>query len=117
MLLMRARAVPHCMRARLVSTLGVTVTLPSLTTAVMSWPTTSFKVPSLPLAVTVWPATSMLTPCGMTTGCLPTRDMAVSSEYAAENLAADIGGAGLVVRHDAARRRQDGDAETVVDAG
>src|SRR5271167_3327107 len=59
----------------------------------------------------------MLTPCGMTTGCLPTRDMAVSSEYAAENLAADIGGAGLVVRHHAARRRQDGDAEAVVDAG
>src|SRR5690348_11236180 len=40
----------------------------------------------------------------------------VTSEYAAEDFAADIGGAGLVVRHDAARRRQDGDAQPVIDA-
>src|SRR5262249_53528006 len=38
------------------------------------------------------------------------------SEYAAEDLAADIGGAGLVVRHDAPGRRQNRDAEPIVDA-
>src|SRR5215472_11726901 len=103
------------MRACLVSELGVTTTLPSLTTAETSPPTTSFSVPSLPLAVSVWPAMSTVTPCGMVTGCLPTRDMA-ASEYAAEDLAADIGGAGLVVRHDAPGRRQNRDAEPIVDA-
>src|ERR1700731_229385 len=40
----------------------------------------------------------------------------VTSEHAAEDLAADIGGAGLVVRHHAMRRRQDGDAQPVIDA-
>src|SRR5665213_2090846 len=39
-----------------------------------------------------------------------------TSEDAAQDLAADIGGAGLVVRHDAARRRENGDAESVIDA-
>src|ERR1700676_3425610 len=116
MLLTRARVVPHCMRARLVSDRGVTTTLPSCTMAPTSLATTSVSVPSLPLAVTVWPATSTVTPCGIGTGCLPTRDMG-TSEYAAEDLAADIGGAGLVVRHDASGRRQDRDAEPVVDAG
>src|SRR5205085_4744884 len=38
-----------------------------------------------------------------------------SSEYPAQHFAADLGGAGLVVRHDPARGRQDGDAETVID--
>src|SRR3546814_20410889 len=36
-------------------------------------------------------------------------------EYLAEDLAADIGGAGLVVGHHAARGRHDRDAEAVVD--
>src|ERR1700677_339669 len=36
-------------------------------------------------------------------------------EHRAENFAADIGVAGIVVRHDALRRRDDGDTETVVD--
>src|SRR5579883_3243820 len=40
----------------------------------------------------------------------------ITSEDAAEDFAADIGRARLVIRHDAARRRQDGDAETVIDA-
>src|SRR5258708_3981198 len=40
----------------------------------------------------------------------------VTSEHAAEDVAGDIGGPGLVIRHHAARRRQDGDAQPVIDA-
>src|SRR5690242_4212742 len=116
MLLMWARVVPHSTRARLVSDLGFTTTLPSCTAAAISLLIGSFSVPSLPFAVSVCPATSTVTPCGMGTGYLPMRDMGLPSEDAAQDLAADIGGAGLVVRHDAARRRQDGDAQPVVDA-
>src|SRR5208282_2726738 len=36
-------------------------------------------------------------------------------KHAADDLTADIGGASLVVRHDAARRRQNGNAETIID--
>src|SRR6185437_4899527 len=116
MLLMWARVVPHSTRARLVSDLGFTTTLPSCTAAAISLLIGSFSVPSLPLAVSVWPATSTVTPCGMATGYLPMRDMGSTSEDAAQDLAADIGGAGLVVRHDAARRRQDSDTQPVIDA-
>src|SRR5262245_36587148 len=37
-------------------------------------------------------------------------------EYTAEDFAADLGGARLVVGHHAARRRDDGDAEPVINA-
>src|SRR6266481_1069971 len=121
MLLTSARVVPHSMRARLVSLFGFTQTLPSSIVGRTSLLTTSLSVPSLPLAVTVWPAMSTLTPLGTGTGFLPIRDISYPNyanarrlEYAAENFTADIGGARLVVRHDAARRRQDGDAETIV---
>src|SRR5215469_12389122 len=116
MLLTSARAVPQAMRARFVSFFGVITTLPSFTEASTSLLTTSFSVPSLPLVVTTPPATSTVTPCGMVTGALPMRDMARSSEDAAQDLAADIGGTSFVIRHDAARRRQDRDAEPVIDA-
>src|SRR6185312_595568 len=115
MLAIWARAEPHSMRARFVSFFGFSTTLPSLTAASTSSPTGTFKVPSLPLVVTMPPATSTVTPCGMEIGTLPMRDMD-ASENAAENLAADIGGAGFVVGHDAPRRRQDRDAEPVIDA-
>src|ERR1700757_4872763 len=39
-----------------------------------------------------------------------------TSEDAAENLAADFRGAGLVVRHDPSRGRQNGDAKPVIAA-
>src|ERR1051325_184096 len=39
-----------------------------------------------------------------------------ASEHAAQHLAADIGGAGFVVGQDAARSRQDRDAEPAIDA-
>src|SRR5262245_36286413 len=44
------------------------------------------------------------------------RDMSRSSKYRAQDLAADIGVARRVIRHDALRGRDDGDAEPVVDA-
>ena len=47
--------------------------------------------------------------------CRRATSHAAPSEHAAEHLAADIGGAGLVVAHHAARRGQDGDAEAVVE--
>src|SRR5262249_48028699 len=44
------------------------------------------------------------------------RHRSVSSEYAAKHFAADIGRPSLVVRHDTAWRRQNRNAETVVDS-
>src|SRR3546814_5395241 len=73
----------------------------------------SFCAPSLPLAVSRPAAIVTSTPLGIPTGFLPTRDIL---EHPAEDFAADILGARLGIGHDAARRRQDGDAEPVVDA-
>ena len=77
MLLTSARVVPHSMRARFVSFLGLTTTLPSSSVAAISLSTASASVPSRPLAVTVDPASSTVTPCGRVTGFLPMRDMAL----------------------------------------
>src|SRR4051794_9020744 len=121
MLLTSARVVPHIARACLLSSFGAIVTASSSTVAVTSLLTTRLSVPSRPFAVSVWPARSMVTPCGIATGFLPIRDIRFSShlpgsEYPAQHLAADLRGAGLVVGQDAARRRQDRDAEPVIDA-
>src|SRR6185437_14784714 len=115
MLLTSARVVPQAMRARLVSFFGVMTTLPSFTTVSTSLLSAIFRVPSLPLVVSTPPARSTVTPCGMLTGSFPIRDMMKPLEHAAEDLAADIGGTRLGVRHDPARRRQDRNAETVID--
>src|SRR5229473_1225325 len=56
-------------------------------------------------------------PSAIATGCLPIRDITLfpyASEHPAQDLAADLGGAGLVVRHDPARGRQDRYAEPVI---
>src|SRR6266849_3238298 len=118
MLLTKARVVPHIARARLVSLFGAIVTAPSAIVAVTSLLTARESVPSWPLAVRIWPAKSTATPSGIATGCLPIRDIALfpyASEHPAQDLAADLGGAGLVVRHDPARGRQDRYAEPVID--
>src|SRR5215208_4705684 len=115
MLLTSARVVPHIARARFDSSFGAIVTLPSAMLAVTSLPTTTDSVPSRPFAVSRSPARSTVTPSGIATGFLPMRDIAVSSKYPTQHLAADVGGTGLVVRHDAARGRQDRDAEPVID--
>src|SRR5439155_2288547 len=114
MLLTSARVVPHIARARLLSSFGAIVTAPSAIVAVTSPLTARLNVPSRPLAVSVWPDSWTSTPEGIATGCLPIRDMGLPSEHPAQHLAADLGDAGFVIRHDAARRRQDRDAEPVI---
>src|SRR5437867_2833981 len=107
MLLTSARVVPHIARARFDSSFGAIVTAPSAIVALTSLLTRRLNVPRLPLAVSTWPASSTETPGGIATGCLPIRDIAFTSEYPAQDFAADLGDAGLVIRHDATRRRQD----------
>src|SRR5271169_6423727 len=119
MLLTSARVVPHIARARLLSLFGAMVTAPSAIVAVTSPLTGSVSLPLLPVTVSTWSARATWTPAGIATGFLPIRDMAFSSPLAskhpAEDFAADLGGAGLAIRHHAARRRQDRDAEPVID--
>src|ERR1700748_2679786 len=113
MLLMVARVVPHCERARLLALFALTQTLPSSTDVSTSSVVSSFSSPSLPFTVRTLPASVAVTPCGMATGYLPTRDIAtlpleiglqkLVSEHLAENLAADIGLARLLIRHSAPR--------------
>src|SRR5215813_12386976 len=116
MLRVRFRAVPHIMRACLESLTGAKTTLPSSTFTVTCSLTSRCSSPSLPLAESRRPASCTVTPVGTVTGFLPTRDIVESSINPAKDLAADVGGAGLVVRHDAARRRQDRNPQAVVDA-
>src|SRR5215470_13732319 len=116
MLRTRLRVVPHIMRACLVSRTGLTQTLLSSSFTSTSPESGIASSPSLPFALISPAASETVTPLGTATGFLPTRDIALSSEHPAEHFAADIGRARLVVRHDAPRRRQDRDAETVVDA-
>src|SRR3546814_5778049 len=116
MLRRRLRVVPLIMRACLESFAGVTQTLPS-SILVSTWSLmASLSSPSLPLAENVLSASRTSTPSGTATGFLPTRDITVSSEHAAQDLAADFGSARLTVGHHATRRRQDRNAEPVIDA-
>src|SRR5262249_18101318 len=117
MLRTRLRVVPHIMRACLVSRTGLTQTLLSSSFTSTSLDSRMASSPSLPFALISPEASETVTPLGTATGFLPTRDIVRSSEHAAEHFAADIGRTRLVVRHDAAGRREDRDAETVVDAG
>src|SRR5665213_1092709 len=121
------RDMPHAERARLVSFTGSTVILPSAKVTCTSSLARNDSSPFGPLTETVWPLTFAVTPFGTATDFLPIRDIATRSsspktsspnhlEHAAEHLAADVLIAGLGIRHDALRRRQDGDAETVGDA-
>src|SRR3954467_11440382 len=75
MLLTLARVVPHCARARLLSFFAFTQTLPSLTLASTSSVVSSLSSPSLPFTVRILPAWVTVTPLGMATGFLPTRDI------------------------------------------
>src|SRR5207244_8619045 len=115
MLLTSARVVPHIARARFDSSFGAIVTAPSAIVAVTSLVTRRLNVPRLPLAVSLWSASSTVTPAGIATGFLPIRDIAASSKHPTQHLAADLGDAGFVVRHDPARGRQDRDAQPVID--
>src|SRR5271154_5930181 len=118
MLLTSARVVPHIARARLLSLFGAIVTAPAAIVAVTSVLIGRANLPLPPLTVSTWSARLTWTPAGIATGFLPMRDMilnSLASEYPTEDLAADLGDAGLAVRHDATRCRQDRDAEPVID--
>src|SRR5260370_14666703 len=117
MLVTSARVVPHIARARFVSLFGAIVTAPSAIVAVTSLLTRRLNVPRLPLAISFWSASSTVTPAGITTGFLPIRDISISSEHPAQHLAADLGDARFIVRHDPARGRQDRNAQPVIDPG
>src|SRR5271166_5918540 len=118
MVAINARVVPHIMRARVSLLFGFTVTLLPSTVACTSSVSGSFSSPSLPFAVTTPPAMATCTPAGIATGYFPTRDIrAIPLEHAAEDFAADIGGACLGIAHHATRRRQNGNAETGIDPG
>src|SRR5258708_12952284 len=116
MLRSRLRVVPHIMRACFVSRTGLTQSLPSSSLTSTSLDSRMASSPSLPFALISPVSSETVTPLGTATGFLPTRDIVGSLEHAAENFAAHIGHARLVVRHDAARRGQDRDAEAIVDA-
>src|ERR1700722_20245043 len=116
MLAISARVVPHIMRERVSPFFGATETLLPSTLASTRSVSGIFNSPSLPLAVRIPEAMATCTPAGSSTGYLPTRDIRSSpSEYAAEDFAADIGGAGLGIAHHAARRGEDGNAQAGVD--
>src|SRR3546814_18770369 len=79
------------------------------------------RLPNLPFAETRPPLMAISTPAGTSTGFFPIRDILssspspASSEDAAEHFATHVGRARFLVGHDPARRRQDGDAEAVVE--
>src|SRR5262249_12074767 len=116
MLRTKLRVVPHIMRACFESLAGLKTTL-SPSSLAATW---SLRLrcssPSLPLAESLRSLIWMVTPAGIATGYLPTRDMVRSSIDATQDFAADISGPGFIVRHHATRRRQDGDSQSVVDA-
>src|ERR1700679_1308631 len=116
MLAISARVGPHILGDPVSLFFCPTLTLLPSTLASMRSVSGIFSSPSLPLAVRIPEAMATCTPAGSSTGYLPTRDIRSSpSEHAAEDFAADIGGAGLGIAHHAARRGQDGNAETGVD--
>src|SRR5439155_1187995 len=82
-----------------------TLTAPSSMATSTSAESGSLSSPSLPFATKTPSMIWAVTPAGTGTGFFPTRDIAFPLEHAAEDLAADIGGASLAGRHDATRRR------------
>src|SRR5579864_1008427 len=85
---------------------------PSVTATVMSGCTRRSSEPFGPLTRTVRSATATSTPRGIGMGSRPTRDMRDSSPDEAQDLAAHPRAPRVAVGHDAARRRENGDAET-----
>src|SRR5215470_18241581 len=112
-------------RARLVSARGSTLTSLLSTLAVTSVCSVTASAPFGPLILTVWPSTTAVTPEGIATGFFPTRDMAVDPgsrsegcglEHRAEDFAAHVVVAGVVIGHHALGRGQDRHPQAVVHA-
>src|SRR4249920_1864009 len=108
--------------ARIVPNAGLRTTRSELTTASPSWIATrvparmcELSSPFGPLTRTRSP-TSTVTPEGITTGFLPTRDMSIPLPDLAHELAAEAGVAGLAVGHEPLRRRQQGGTQPAHDA-
>src|SRR4029077_838534 len=103
----------------LVSPRRSTVIVPLSSLAATSSVNRSESSPFGPFICTCWPSTAAVTPDGIATGLLPIFDMNSfpdPSEHRAENFAADVLLAGVVVGHNAFRRRQDRDTQAVIDA-
>src|SRR5512147_2512062 len=113
---MTERAVPYMARAKRDCSSGATTTDWSF----FSIFTTSAKVlltfPFGPSTDTVVPLTSTLTFSGILTGCLPILLMVVGSlPDGADEFAAELGAARVLVLHQALGSGHDGDAEAVED--
>src|SRR3974390_615008 len=116
MLATSARVVPHIMRAGVSLVRGLTTNLFPSTLASTLSSRSSASSPILPFTVSLPAAIATCTPCGISMGCLPTRDMEKSSEHAAQHFAADIGRACLGIAQHAARRGENGNAKPRIDA-
>src|SRR5262245_10427243 len=108
-------------RACWVSLRGSTRTPPPSSFADTSPCRTTCSAPFGPFTLTVWPSILAVTPEGTATSFLPTRDMVSfpsfrALEHRAEDFAAHVGVARVMVGHHALGRRYDRHAETVVDA-
>src|SRR4029450_3635423 len=89
----------------------------SSTTTRMSGCIACCRLPRGPFTVTTLSSpTATSTPAGIVTGCFPIR-LISPSPHVREDLAADTGARGLLVRQDALRRRHDRDAEPAHHAG
>src|SRR3978361_669582 len=111
-----ARVVPHIIRDRVSLLFGATLTLLPSTVVFTRSVNGSFSSPILPVAVSMPPAMATCTPAGISTGYFPTRDIrAFPLEHAAEDFAANIGGACLGIAHHAGRRGKDGNTEAGID--
>src|ERR1700757_5057212 len=111
MLPTRVRDRPHMACARVVSTFFErTSSWPSWRTSISST-TVQASSPLGPFTVTFWPSMVTVTPLGTATAFFPIRDILVDP---AEDFAAHVRVTRGRVRHDALRRRQDRDPETVL---
>src|ERR1700712_2550094 len=82
----------------------------SCCTTVMPCLSARLSEPLAPFTVILSAAMVALTPCGRSTGFFATRDMALTLAFLLDDeqhFAAGVGGAGLLVGHDALRRRDD----------
>src|SRR5438552_5085950 len=112
MLFASVRDSPHMARARVESSRGLSESAPSSWRTSISSATVQASWPLGPCTVTVWPSRVTVTPAGIAMGFLPIRDISV---HPAEDFAADVGVARGVVGHHALGRRQDRDAQAVLD--
>src|SRR5262245_56691671 len=111
-----ARVKPHAALCCLLSPVLVTCTRLFSTLAETLSPSASVSSPFGPFTLKFEPSTPAVMPFGTGTGFLPISDIPRSSEHRAENFAAHVLLASIVVGHHALRRRKNRDTEAVVHA-